>query len=610
MSTPSEGAPFAGTLSSGTAPVTDAVEVELGADALRLRRPGEMTPIRWPYAELRASVPLRTDAADVLLGLKPDGAETLFVAEPDFARRLLEKAPGLSIARQRWSALKPGLTIVATVAAIGIGMWAANIRPLQAVARLMPQPAREAMGRSVIASLAQEHKPCETPAARAALDRLTGRLTAAASPGGMSVRVQLFDWELINAFAAPGGQIILTKGLVRAAGSPDEVAGVLAHEIGHSLELHPETAIVRAIGLSAAAQLIFAGSSGTLSNIGLLLTQLRYTRVAEREADGHAVRILKGAGISAKGFGDFFERIDKKQPMPASMKRITEFELIRTHPLTAERIAMVRAQTAYPATPALSDEDWTALRTACPQQLPVPAPTRPRPTSGDTARPSPTTADTQTKSAGAARDIAEASKALEQNPGDVAALQRRARAYARNRQHALALADYSKAVQGKPDDASLHYGRGVALQSLTRYDEALGAYDETLRLAPRHGNARNNRGNVYRALKRYDEALADFDELIRQQPEFIHAYYNRGLLHREAGRQEEALKDFGTTIARDKDYAAAYTSRGLLREAAGVRDEAITDFRAALTAPSKYNNTAWARRVAREHLKAMGIDTP
>ena len=42
-----------------------------------------------------------------------------------------------------------------------------------------------------------------------------------------------------------------------------------------------------------------------------MLTQLRYTRIAEREADAHALRMLKGAGISHKGFGDFFERIDR-----------------------------------------------------------------------------------------------------------------------------------------------------------------------------------------------------------------------------------------------------------------------------------------------------------
>ena len=60
----------------------------------------------------------------------------------------------------------------------------------------------------------------------------------------------------------------------------------------------------------------------------------------------------------------------------------------------------------------------------------------------------------------------------------MAALQKRARAYAKENRHAQALADYTKASELKPDDASLHYGRGTALQNLRRYEEALRAYDE------------------------------------------------------------------------------------------------------------------------------------
>jgi Peptidase family M48 len=76
--------------------------------------------------------------------------------------------------------------------------------------------------------------------------------------------------------------IIVTRGLLEKVGSPEEVAGVPAHEIGHVLELHPETAIVRAVGL--AAELILTGSSSRLANLGILLSQLSYNRAAEREA--------------------------------------------------------------------------------------------------------------------------------------------------------------------------------------------------------------------------------------------------------------------------------------------------------------------------------------
>ena len=246
---------------------------------------------------------------------------------------------------------------------------------------------------------------------------------------------------------------------------------------------------------------------------------------------------------------------------------------------------------------------------------PAPAKQAPQPAtpSGQRTSPAPSTPPAAVKQDPQSdREIAEATKVLEDNPKDFAALQKRARAYARKNQHEAALADYEKATDLKPDNPDLHYGRGTALQSLRRYEEALSAYDATLRLTlsptPTQNNARNNRGNVNRVLKRYDAALQDFDELIRTQPEFVHALYNRGLVYREMNRLEESVRDFTATIARDKAYTAAYTSRGMSHEKMGARDKAIEDFRAALAVPEKYNNGAWAHTTAREHLKSLGAD--
>ena len=428
-----------------------------------------------------------------------------------------------------------------------------------------------------------------------------------------------------------------------AMGQPDHyleivLPGMLVGAIaGFVTQRYPKAAIatgalvvgaaVAALVLATAAQLVFVGTSGTLSNVGVLLTQLRYTRVAEREADVHALRMLMAAGISAKGFGEFFERLEGKRPAGGgSGPRFSEIEVIRTHPLTADRIAMVRAQPAYDATPALSADDWRALQRACgpaaaeppPQQSgqeqvsrpDVPAKQSPSKDARKDARKDAPQDAAKEGSAETDRDIAAATKTLEANPGDVAALQKRARAYATRNKHADALADYVKASQLKPQDAGLHYGRGLALHSLRRYEEALAAYDEALRLSANYAAARNGRGNANRALKRYDAALLDFDELLKTQPSYAHGHYNRGLVHREMERPEDAIRDFDATLVRDKEYTAAYTSRGMTHEKTGARDKAIADFRAALAAPAKYSNGAWAHRTARERLKALGVSDP
>ena len=411
MSMPSDPTHYAARLSDGRSAVSAPVRARLAETGLEIIPEGERrAALVWPYAELRSAVPLRQDAPDVLLSRGPDGAQTLFVADPAFAGALLPRAAALAPARQRWQGLRPGIAAIVVVAAMAGIVRFFEFQPSQTVARLLPQQTREAMGRNVIASLTGRMRQCESPSGRAALDRLTQRLAGAAAGGPMRVRVVMVDWDLINAFAAPGGQLIVTRGLVQKAGSPDEVAGVLAHEIGHALELHPETGVVRAMGLSAAAQLIFAGSAGAASNIGVVLTQLRYTRKAEREADVHAIRILKTSGIAAKGFGDFFERLEPKRPAEppkadeakkpdergktvSIVKRILETDLLRTHPQTEARLAMVRAQPAYAATPALTDAEWRALREMCgptptlaPRPSARPPGTRP-PTTGPTTGP-------------------------------------------------------------------------------------------------------------------------------------------------------------------------------------------------------------------------------
>jgi predicted Zn-dependent protease len=377
MSMPSDPTVYQGRLSDGRTAASMRAAVRCTEASLEIRPEGIAgTALTWPYATLRSGVPLRAGAPDVLLSQKPAGTETLFVADPAFSRSLSMRAGGaLAPSRQRLAGLRVGAAFAALVAAIAGSVWYFDLQPMRAVARWMPQPVREQMGRNVVTALMGRMRACETPAGRAALDRLTQRLLAAASSEPLPVRVTMVDWFLPNAFAAPGGQLVITRGLVQSAASSDEVAGVLAHEIGHALELHPEAGLVRSVALSLAGSVFLAGASGG-NNPGVWLMSLRYTRESEREADAHAVRILKGSGISTKGFGDFFERIDAlygekalQRLSPAQRKAREQtmriLTLVSTHPLTKERVDMVRTQPTYAATPALSEDDWRALRQMC-----------------------------------------------------------------------------------------------------------------------------------------------------------------------------------------------------------------------------------------------------
>ncbi len=385
----SQTASFDGRMSDGRTAASVPVQVAFTDAGLTIKAPGTPEPVVWSYPSLTTAEPIRKASTDTLLSSSEMPGATLFVESPVFTRTLAEKATQLSTGALRWQYAKPGLMVTAAVALIVAAVWLLDLTPARTVAGWLPDPVRVRMGQQVVQSMTKDHATCHTDDGRAALDKLTARLSAV-SGAREKFNVVVVDWSLLNAFATPGSQIVMTKEIITDAKSPDEVAGVLAHEMGHGLELHPETGLVRAIGISAALELMSGGNTGTLANIGALLAQLSYTRVAEREADNHAVRILKAAAISPKGLADFFQRISKlegdteaekkddtkkdetkkdgKDENAASERSFTSYfntDLLRTHPQSQDRAKLIQAQAAYDATPALSDNEWQALRGIC-----------------------------------------------------------------------------------------------------------------------------------------------------------------------------------------------------------------------------------------------------
>ena len=144
------------------------------------------------------------------------------------------------------------LASLALLAIVGGVIWAVfALFPYKTVAKRIPEETRASIGKLALTELTKGHKRCQSPTGNAALTRLVERL-ARASRSDIKFQVQVVDWSLVNAFAVMGNQIVLTKGLLQKASSPDEVAGVLGHEMGHSIEVHPESpSCARSAPLSA-----------------------------------------------------------------------------------------------------------------------------------------------------------------------------------------------------------------------------------------------------------------------------------------------------------------------------------------------------------------------
>lgn len=356
---------FQGRFSDGKTAAAHDVRVALTPRGLVLRVDGRSTDLVWPYGALSTAEPIGAHAVDALVSYAHQPGASLFVPSGTFARKLAEAAPKLTTRAARRRAAVPWLWATFAIVVVVAGIAALQLSPARAIASLMPDRIRASLGEQTVRAMVRDRLICSTPAGTAAVEALSRRLAQGVA-GDQRFDIVVVDWSLVNAFATPGNKIVLTSGLIDKAGSPDEVAGVLAHEMGHAIALHPETSLVRGIGLAAAVELMLGGGGGTIGNIGVLLAQLSYTRQAEAEADDTALHLLETSAISPEGFGKFFRRMSGGDGDDGAASRSgSVFDMLRTHPPTGDRIRRVDAAPKYASRPALSPREWSDLRAIC-----------------------------------------------------------------------------------------------------------------------------------------------------------------------------------------------------------------------------------------------------
>jgi len=220
------------------------------------------------------------------------------------------------------------------------------------LARLIPASVEQRLGEVRIGDFGR--KGCADPAGRAALAKLVQRV----DPDDPTLEVHVVKLPMVNAVTLPGGRIVVFDGLIQAAQSPDEVAGVIAHEIGHVRGRDVMESLLRQMGLSV----LLGGLEGHVGGYTNALLATAYSRDAEARADGRAIDLLRGAKLSPVPTARFFDRLGKGAGRTERM-----FAYVASHPISADRARRFRASVANgaPYTPALDAGDWAALRGIC-----------------------------------------------------------------------------------------------------------------------------------------------------------------------------------------------------------------------------------------------------
>lgn len=238
------------------------------------------------------------------------------------------------------------------------------------------------LGQQYAAEINRQLPIVQDPQVHSYINQLGEGIAQRVDRRGIDYTFYVVNSEAVNAFAVPGGFVYVNRGLIDRAGNMSELAGVLAHEIGHVVERHSVEQMQKAQNANLLANVVYgvllqrppSGVEQVGIQLGGSAVFAGYSRDAEREADRDAVGFLVASGIDPNGMPSFFEKLLEEQRRSPS----TVEQWFSTHPLTAERIDIVNAEIAALPPGSLSNlsRDSQAFRQFRSRVRQLPAPPR------------------------------------------------------------------------------------------------------------------------------------------------------------------------------------------------------------------------------------------
>jgi Zn-dependent protease with chaperone function len=361
------------------------VTVALGASALQVRGPAAEALAEWPYGELAAYA-----APDGVLRL--GRAKSPVLARLEIHDRELAAAFGAQAGRiQQFGAVEPrtrvkvvGWSLAAVTSALMVALFGVPAI-VERLAPIVPARVERQLGVSVDAQVRallidRSQKTAfecgeeeSASASRAAFDKLVRRLEAAAALP-VPVRASVVRRSEVNAIALPGGRVYVFEGLIDKANTPDELAGVIAHEMGHVAHRDGVRAVIQGAGLTFLFGMLIGDFSGGGAAVTAMNTVLQssYSRETEAGADAWGAKLMVKLERDPRVLGDFLMRIAATDGPTA--------KILLSHPEARQRAAAIEAIARAanitgdaPAAGLLSAAEWAALKKIC-QAAPEPAP--------------------------------------------------------------------------------------------------------------------------------------------------------------------------------------------------------------------------------------------
>ena len=347
------------------------VAVELAAHALRLRAADGTVLAEWGYGEIES-----LSSPENVLRIGKAGNPVLArleVTDPQLVAAIDERSAPVDRTGRIERRLRDKVILWSIAASVSLVLLAIVGVPLLATALtpLVPYAFERKLGAAVAtqarASL-DNHRAgtafeCgnaqNEQAGRAAFDKLLEQIEAAAALP-WPLKVMIVRRQEANAITLPGGHIYVFEGLIDSARTPDELAGVIAHEVGHVAHHDGTRTVIQGAGLSLLFGVLlgdFVGGGAVILAAKTIL-QTSYSREVESAADKYGVMLIAGIGGDPRALGTILMRVaGTTHPGPT---------ILADHPDTRDRVAAIEAMaTSGPRRALLDQTQWAALKTVC-----------------------------------------------------------------------------------------------------------------------------------------------------------------------------------------------------------------------------------------------------
>lgn len=340
----------------GRSALSHDAEVRLEADALDIRADGQA--LVWRLVDLIAEV----EADQVRVSNRRERDTRLVLSVEEWTALIGDRLDGRKRERRRrefW--LVGGLAAVAGAVMLFVFVGVPILSG--PVARATPVSMELRMGENFDAQVGAIFPTCRNEEGQRILSALGDRIAMGADTP-FDIRVRAVEAPMVNAFALPGGPVLITDDLISEAESPDELAAVIAHEIAHVEMRHVMQAVWRDLGIGMLLDLVVGGGTGAGQQAVILAGQasdLTYSRDAELEADTRGQALLHAAGLSSQGMAPFFDRMARAD---GSGRLGEAVEFMNSHPDSSRRGRVARAG-ARPGLSALDAEEWRVVKAVC-----------------------------------------------------------------------------------------------------------------------------------------------------------------------------------------------------------------------------------------------------